>query len=238
MQGLKVEQDDLFFYGSLDGLVPEDDPFRRLDALLDFSWLRRETQHLYGSTGRPSIDPVVIAKLLLIAYLQGITSERELMRQVQVNLSFRRFLHYRLSEALPDHSCLTRSRQRLGETTIRRIFEHVLQLCLDAGLIGGELQTVDSTFVQANASLASLRPRLVEVEAQRFARQLFRLNPGPEDDHDEDEGASGSGTRRRGGLRRNDVYMSKTDPDAGIDRRGGGKSRLGYLVHYVVDRSR
>jgi transposase len=120
MQGEKLDQEDLFFYGSLDSLVPQDDPYRRLNSLLSLAWLRTETRHLYASTGRPSVDPVVIAKLLLIAYLQGITSERELMRQVQVNLSYRRFLHYRLSEALPDHSNLTRSRQRLGEKTIRR----------------------------------------------------------------------------------------------------------------------
>jgi transposase len=237
MQGEKLDQEDLFFYGSLDSLVPQDDPYRRLNSLLSLAWLRTETRHLYASTGRPSVDPVVIAKLLLIAYLQGITSERELMRQVQVNLSYRRFLHYRLSEALPDHSNLTRSRQRLGEKTIRRIFEYVLQLCLDAGLVGGELESVDSTFVQANASLSSLRPRLVEVEAERFTRQLFRLNPAEEDADEEEDKTPGGGGRRKK-LRRNDAYVSKTDPDAGIDRRGAGKSRLGYLVHYAVDRSK
>ena len=204
MQGEKLDQEDLFFYGSLDSLVPQDDPYRRLNSLLSLAWLRTETRHLYASTGRPSVDPVVIAKLLLIAYLQGITSERELMRQVQVNLSYRRFLHYRLSEALPDHSNLTRSRQRLGEKTIRRIFEYVLQLCLDAGLVGGELESVDSTFVQANASLSSLRPRLVEVEAERFTRQLFRLNPAEEDADEEEDKTPGGGGRRKK-LRRNDA---------------------------------
>ena len=233
MQGEKSAQGECFFIGSLDSLVPADDPFRRLEALLDLSWLRRETRALYSATGRPSIDPVVIAQLLLVAYLQGITSERELLRQVQVNLSYRRFLHYELSEMLPDHSCLTRSRQRLGEATVRKIFEYVLRLCLDAGLVGAELESVDSTFVQANASLASLRPRLVVAEAQRYTRQLFGADEDREGNDEQDGPPSGGGRRRR-----NDAVLSRTDPDAGLDRRRGIKSRLGFLVHFAVDRSR
>jgi len=236
MQGEKAEQEDMFFYGSLDSLVPQDDPFRRLDGLLDLSWLRQETRALYSSTGRPSVDPVVIAKLLLIAYFQGITSERELMRQVRVNLSYRRFVHYRLSEALPDHSALTRSRQRLGEDLIRRIFEYSLRLCIDAGLVGGDLESIDSTFVQANASLASLRPRLVEVEARTFTEKLFAVDAAS-DSTPPDDDRPGKGGKKRG-RRLNDLYVSKTDPDAGIDRRGNTKSRLGYLVHFAVDRTR
>jgi transposase len=231
MQGQRSSQDDLFYYGSLDSLVPQDDPLRRLDAILDLSWLHRETRDLYSSTGRPSIDPVVIAKLMLIAYLHGISSERELMRQVQVNLSFRRFIHYRLSEALPDHSNLTRSRQRLGQATLRKVFEHVLRLCLDAGLVGGELESIDSTFVQANASLKSLRPRLVPAEAERAAGQLFLVL----DSEGEDDDKPG---RPHKPLRRNDAVVSRTDPESGLDRRNGIKSRLGYLVHFAVDRSK
>ena len=231
MQGEKLDQDDLFYYGSLDSLVPQDDPLLRLDALLDLSWLRRETRFLYSSTGRPSVDPVVVAKLLLIAYLQDIDSERELMRQVQVNLSYRRFLHYRLSEALPDHSALTRSRQRLGEATIRKVFEYVLRLCLDAALVGEELQSVDSTFVQANASLASLRPRLVAVEARTYTEKLFAA------DSDEEEQENKPGTRSRG-RRRNEDFVSKTDPDSGVYRRKGLKSHLGFLVHFAVARGK
>lgn len=236
MQGEKDEQEELFFFGSLDSLVPDDDPYRRLDVLLDLRWLRRATHHLYSSTGRPSVDPVVIAKLLLIAYLQGITSERELMRQVQVNLSYRRFLHYRLGEALPDHSALTRSRQRLGEATVRRLFEYVLKLCIDAGLVGGELQSVDSTFVQANASLASLRPRLVFVEARTFTEKLFAADSSVEEEQDDnDDGPARGG---KDGRRRNDGYVSKTDPDSGLYRRRGLRSHLGFLVHFAVDRGK
>ena len=238
MQGKKLEQDEWFFYGSLEDLVPPDDPLRRLDAILDLAWLRRETRELYSNTGRPSVDPVVIAKLLLIAYLHGISSERELMRQVQVNLSYRSFLHYRLSERLPDHSNLTRSRQRLGEMTIRKVFEHVLSLCLDAGLVGGELQSVDSTFVQANASLSSLQPRLVAAEAERFTQQLFLVNPGEEEarEKDDHEGKPPAASAKTDRL--NDRYVSKTDPDSGLYRRKRGKSHLGFLVHFAVDRTK
>jgi transposase len=234
LQGEKAEQDDLFFYGSLDSLVPQDDPFRRLDSLLDLTWLRQETKSLYSYTGRPSIDPVVIAKLMLIAYFKGIASERELMRQVQVNLAYRRFIHYRLSEVLPDHSNLTRARQRLGETPIRKFFEYALRLCVDAGLVGGELQCIDSTFVQADASLRSLRPRLVEVEAKRATQHLFRLL---------DEQAGGDADdqeppKTKPPSRQSDYQVSRTDPDSGFYTRGGNKTKLGYLVHYAVDRTK
>jgi transposase len=231
MQGRKQEQEALFYFGSLDSLVPEDDPFRRLDAILDLSWLRRETRSLYSAVGAPSIDPVVIAKLMLILYFEGLGSERELMRQVQVNLSYRRFLHYGLSERLPDHSNLTRARQRLGEATIRKLFEYVLRLCLDAGLIGGRLQSIDSTFVQANASLSSLRPRLVAVEAERITKQLF----GGEGSVEEEDEQGGPPAKKR--RRRNDDYTSKTDPDSSLYRRQGIKARLGYLVHFAVDKT-
>lgn len=231
MQGQKAQQEGLFYYGSLDDLVPADDPYRRLDQLLDLSWARQETRALYSWTGRPSIDPAVIAKLLLIAYFEGITSERKLLRQVQVNLAFRRFLGYRLDEAVPDHSTLSRARYRLGQPFFRKLFEHVLRLCLDAGLVGGEHQSIDSTFVQANASLASLRPRLVPLAAQEFTERVFRENPVEEREEEAEAPAS-----RRGSGRRNDVCVSRTDPDCGLDRRGGGKARLGYLVHYGVDR--
>jgi transposase len=243
MQGDKQqEQDDLFYYGTLDGLVPQDDPYRRLDGLLDLDWLRRDTRSLYAYGGRPSIDPIVIAKLLLIAYLQGITSERELMRQVQVNLAYRRFLHYSLSARLPDHSSLTRSRQRLGEVTVRRMFEYVLQLCIDAGLVGGDLETVDSTFVQANASLSSLRPRLVEVEAQRFTERIFRLNAVQDDDaegHPLGEGASGRKTTRGRSKKppAHEALVSRTDPEAALYHRRGKGTHVGYLVQYAVDSS-
>ncbi len=229
MQGRKAPQQELFYYGSLDDLVPPDDLYRRLDQLVDLTWVRRETRALYSCTGRPSIDPVVIAKLLLIAYFEGIASERKLLRQVQVNLAFRRFLGYRLDEEVPDHSSLSRARSRLGQPLFRKLFEYVLRLCLDAGLVGGEHQSIDSTFIQANASLASLRPQLVPVAAQEFTEQVFRENPVPDGE---------AGGRRRSGRRRNDTFVSRTDPDSGLDRRGGGKARLGYLMHYGVDRLR
>lgn len=234
MQGEKQEQDEMFFYGSLRDLVPEDDLLRLIDALVDFTWLRRETRDLYSQTGRPSIDPVVIIKLLLIAYLHGIASERELMRQVQVNLAYRLFLHYRLSEALPDHSNLTRSRQRLGEPVVKQLFEQVLQLCVDAGLVGDELHSVDSTFVQANASLSSLEPRLVAQEAERFTHEVFLLNPQPESESDDDDQDQPSSPVVGKEERLNQRLVSRTDPDSGLSHKSRG---LGYSVHFAVDRA-
>ncbi len=231
MQGTKQEQDGLFFYGSLDSLVPADDRYRRLGALLDLSWVRRETARLYGWTGRPSVDPVVIAKLLIIAFFEDIASERELVRQAHLNLAYRRFLGYRLDEALPDHSSLSRARYRLGLRFFIRLFEYALGLCLDAGLVGGDQQSVDSTFVEANASLASLRSRTLSQTAEAFTRRFFQSNPAQEEPAAEEDPPP-----RRRRARRNDAVVSRTDPDCGLDRRRGTKGRLGYRVTYAVDR--
>src|SRR3972149_2434984 len=230
MQGEKPPQEPLFYYGSLDDLVPPDDRYRRLNQILDLAWVRRQTRTLYSGTGRPSIDPVVIAKLLLIAYFEGITSERELLRQVQVNLAFRRFIGYRLDEPAPAPPSLSRARYRLGQPFFRKLFEYVLRLCLDAGLVGGEHQAIDSTFVQANASLASLRPRLVPVAAQEFTERVFRENPV------EEEGAGAPGPPRKPTSTRNRDYVSRTDPDSGLMARKARTARLGYPVHYSLGR--
>ncbi len=88
MLGLHEPEFKLFYQVNLDQLVPEDDFYRVLECTVDVSFVRRRTAHLYSHTGRPSVDPQVIIKLLLIAYLEGVTSERQLMRQVQVNLAY------------------------------------------------------------------------------------------------------------------------------------------------------
>ena len=109
MQGSKSLEGQLFYYVSLEQLVPPDHLVRRLAEVLDISWIRRATSAAYSHTGRPSVDPIVIAKMMLLGFLYNISSERQLAREIQVNLAYRWYLGYDLNEAVPNHSVLSNS---------------------------------------------------------------------------------------------------------------------------------
>src|SRR6187551_1445973 len=127
------DQLELYMVGSLRQLVPDDHVLARVDRVLDLSWLRAEVGDLYcETTGRPGIDPEVAVRLMLAGFLLGIVHDRRLMREAAVNLAIRWFVGYGLHEALPDHSSLTRIRQRWGAERFRRIFERTVQACVAA----------------------------------------------------------------------------------------------------------
>ncbi len=144
---------------SLEELVPADHFYRHLDAALDLSFVRTWVQDCYAVGGRPSIDPVVFFKLQLIRFFEGLRSERKLMETVALNLAHRWYLGYHLDEPLPDHSSLTRIRERLGLSLFERFFAHVVELCQQAGLVWGAELFFDGTKVVANADADSLVPR-------------------------------------------------------------------------------
>ena len=144
---------------SLEDLVPEDNFYRRLEARLDLSFVRDLVWPLYARGGRPSVDPVVFFKLQLVMFFEDIRSERQLMGVVSDRLSLRWYLGYDLFEPLPDHSSLTRIRERYGLLTFRRFFERIVEECIEAGLVWGEEFFFDATKIEANASMESRIPR-------------------------------------------------------------------------------
>ena len=144
---------------SLEDLVPEDNFYRRLQEKLDLSFVRELVEDRYAPSGRPSVDPEVFFRLQLVMFHEGIRSERELMRIVSDRLSVRWYVGYDLHEPLPDHSSLTRIRDRFGLSVFREFFERIVQLCVEAGLVWGEELYFDATKVDANASLDSIAPR-------------------------------------------------------------------------------
>src|SRR5713226_2234326 len=149
---------------SLEDLVPPDHFYRHLERTLDLSFVRQFVQETYAGIGRPSIDPVVFFKLQLVMFFEGIRSERQLMRHAADRLSVLWCLGYDLGEPLPDHSSLTRIRERYGVDVFRRFFEAIVGQCQQEGLVWGKELYVDATKVEANASLDSLKPRFA-VEA-------------------------------------------------------------------------
>ena len=171
MMGLKAREVAARRTVSLEDLVPADDFYRHLDRVLDLAFVRDLVRDTYAPAGRPSIDPVVFFRLQLDPLLRGAAvASGSCLRVAADRLSLRWYLGYDLGERLPDHSSLTRIRDRYGLEVFRRFFEAVVERCQAAGLVWGRELYLDGTKVEANAALHSLRPRFV-VEAH--LRRLF-----------------------------------------------------------------
>ncbi len=171
MMGIKERACAPLPAGTLDDLVPVDHFYRRLEAQVDLAFVRDLVRDCYAARGRPSVDPVVFFKLQLILFFEGLRSERQLLAVVADRLSLRWYLGYALTERLPDHSSLTKIRERYGVDVFRRFFEAIVDRCQAAGLVWGRELYIDATQVDANASLDSLRPRFAVDE---HLRNLFQ----------------------------------------------------------------
>ena len=173
---------------SLEDLVPRNHFYRHLEAKLDLGFVREWALEFYAERGRPSIDPVIFFKLQLVMFFEGIRSERKLIEIASLNLAHRWYLGYALDEHLPDHSSLTRIRQRLGVEIFARFFEQIVDLCQEAGLIWGRELFFDATKVQANADLDSLVPRFSH-EAKAHVAEVFADDRAAQDVHPPTAGA-------------------------------------------------
>ena len=154
MGRLKSDQGQLFYEFRLGDAVPEDHMVRKIDTALDLSWLRSELAPHYSSMGRPSVDPELMIRMLVVGYVFAIRSERLICREVQVNLAYRWFCKLGIEDAVPDHSAFSRARnERFREGDIfRRVFERVVEACIAADLVGGEGFAVDASLIQADAN--------------------------------------------------------------------------------------
>ena len=154
MGRLKGDQSQLFYEFRLDDVVPDDHLVRDISAVLDLSWAHVELAPYYPKIGRPSIDPVLMIRLLIIGYVFGIRSERLLCREVKVNLAYRWFCGLSIEDAIPDHSAFSRARnERFRDSDIlRRMFERVVESCIAAGLVGGQGFAVDASLIAADAN--------------------------------------------------------------------------------------
>jgi transposase len=244
----------LYYQLSLDGLVPEDHLLRQISEAIDFSFIYPLARPYYSYTGQPSVDPIVLFKTLLVGYLYGITSERRLMREIQVNIAYRWFLGYDLDETIPDHSVLSKARVRFGMEVFEHFFKHSIELCQKAGLLSEGPVYVDTTLIQAAASMDSLRERSEGVRPplpiREYVKRLYTENvpvaqvesvscPVPPDTEPSD-GDIGVPPRYRrirpDGHRRkaNNELVSRTDPEATVVSRRGFDMHLAYKAHVAV----
>jgi transposase len=213
-------QEELFYAFNLDEIVPQDHLLRDIDRVLDLSKLREHLAPYYSHTGRPSIDPELMIRMLLIGYCCGIRSERQLCYEVTMNLAYRWFCKLSITDTVPDHSTFSKNRHgRFRESeAFRFVFEQVLQRCMDEGLIGAEGFAVDASVVKADASTQK---------------------------HHDDDDDWGSGSRaikeyldalvEDGSSSTPAKRISQTDPQARWTSAPGGPAYYAYSTNYLVD---
>ena len=154
MGRLNHDQGQLFYSFCLTDVVPDDHPVRAIAAVLDLTWVHAKLAPYYSRFGRPSIDPVLMIRMLIVGYVFAIRSERALCREVQVNLAYRWFCGLSIEDKVPDHSAFSRARnERFRDSDIfRHVFERIVETCIAAGLIGGEGFAVDASLIVADAN--------------------------------------------------------------------------------------
>src|SRR5688572_9595440 len=161
MMGRREDRQGQFLYEfNLDEVVPPDHLVRKIDAVLDLGWVHKELAPYYSHTGRPSIDPVLMIRMLIVGYVFAIRSERRICAEVQVNLACRWYCKLSVEDKIPDHSVFSRARhERFRESdALRRVFEGVVAMCIAARLVGGEAFSVDASLIKADVDKKKRAP--------------------------------------------------------------------------------
>ena len=187
MQGRQKLSSPLFVSGDLDKFVPQTHKLRKIAKSLDFSFIADLTKHHYCPTnGRTSIDPVVYFKMQILKYLYGIPSDRQLCDEVHVNMAYRWFLNLSIEDKEPDHSSMTKIRDRLGEELFQTVFERIVLQCKKVGLIAGKQMVSDATLIEADAAKDSLVLELkyntntLQVEPERISKTTHVSKTDPD----------------------------------------------------------
>ncbi|MGA8153740.1 MAG: IS1182 family transposase [Terriglobales bacterium] len=225
MMGQHDRSEALFYYFRLEDQVPETHLLRLIDKHISFAFVREKLKESYSETGRPSIDPELLLRILLIGYLYGITSERKLVEELRMHLAWRWFTGLGFDQEIPHHSTFSKNRHgRFQESKLfEQLFEQIVRQCMEVGLVKGEDLSVDGSFVEANAAKESRIPREQLAEAaevnqtvRQYLVELEQQNPVEEPVHQQDQ-------------------VSTTDPDSTYATKGGTPARLGYYDNYLVD---
>lgn len=228
MMGAALGQQDRLFYAfDLEAMIPEGHLLRRIDAVLDLSWLREELKPHYSPIGRPSVCPELMIRMLLVGYSYSIRSERRLCEEVELNLAYRWFCRLGLEDRVPDHSTFSVNRHgRFRESDIlRTVFEEVVCGCMEAGLVGGEGFAVDASVIEADASrFQRVAGASVDWSGEELSRRPIA----------EYVAALGS-TNPTTNPERPPKAMSPVDPSAAWTTRGRHKVMFGYSLNYLID---
>jgi transposase len=248
MLGRNRSEPALFQYVSVEELVPKNHFLRKVDAVLDLSFVREAVAECYSaSRGRPSVDPELALRMMLLGRLYDV-GDRELCDEIGMHVGMRWFCGMNLHDPVPDHSTLSKLKnERWAESGVfQRLFDEVIRQCSEAGLVSGRHLSGDGTQVRANASMQSLAPI---IETAQSSRDCDDPEHAPDGSAVEQKPAAlnlvSSETKEpqpRGGWKghgvkySNQTHRSTSDPDARLYRKGKGKeSKLSYLMHDLID---
>jgi transposase len=243
MMGHREGGQGQFFYSfDLDKVVPADHLVRRIGGVLDLGWVHKELAPYYSHTGCPSIDPVLMIRLLIVGYVFAIRSERRLCAEVQVNLAYRWFCKLGIEDKIPDHSVFCRTRhERFRESdALRRAFEGVVATCIAAGLVGGEAFSVDASLIKADVDKKKRVPGEQPItwpkpeEASRAVREYLAALDAAHSDEGSDDGDGGSSSGS-GGRSKLAKEVSLTDPQSAWVARRGMDPFFAYDANYLID---
>ena len=228
MGRLGRDQEQLFYSFCLEEVVPDDHQVRAIAAVLDLSWVYGELSPHYPVLGRPSIDPVLMIRMLILSYAFGLRSERLLCREVKVNLAYRWFCGLSIEDKIPDHSAFSRARnERFGDNDIfRRVFERVVEACISAGLVGGKEFAVDASLIVADANKQRsipgsewIKERNPETASRAVKEYMATL----------DDAAFGTATKVT------PKFVSPSDPAAQWTGAMRGPAFFAYSNNYLID---
>lgn len=217
----------------IENLVPQDHVLRKIDKYIDFSFIRELTKEYYClDNGRPGIDPVLLFKMLFIGYLFGCRSERQLVKDIEVNVAYRWFLGLGLTDNVPDHSTISQNRRRRfkGTDVFQKIFDEVVFQAIDLKMVNGKILYTDSTHLKANAN----KRKLVKIEVEKTPKEyLDELNKAV----DEDRINHGKKplNKKEHIPEIKEAKVSTTDPDSGYMQREGKPEGFSYLDNRTVD---
>ncbi|WP_226373479.1 IS1182 family transposase [Pectobacterium quasiaquaticum] len=222
---------------TLEELVPEDHLVRKIDAAIDFEFIRDTVTHLYcHNNGRPAIDPVRLIKMMLLGYLFGIPSERRLVKEIQVNVAYRWFLRMGLTEKVPDASTLSQNRIRRfnNSDVFQQIFDHIVEQALSQGMVNGRVLYTDSTHLKADANP---RKSVNELRPEGVSEYIDQLNAAVEADRKQHEKkplpAAKNKPENTAAVK--NTKVSTTDPESGFMHRDNKPQGFFYLDHRTVD---
>lgn len=211
--------------------IPKRHFYERLEALLDLSFVRELTASLYAEKmGRPSLDPVVFFKCMLVAFFENIVADLALEFRLADSLVIRKYLGYGLDERTPDESTLRKTRQLIPEEIFKAVFMQVLAQCAKRGMVHGRALGIDSTTVDANASMDSLVHKELNCTYDEFMVALKRQD-APEATRDEAKNAD----KNRAGKASNADWSSPIDPDARVMQHADKHTHLSYHIDATVD---
>ena len=225
MIGKMKRQPTLFVPGDIADFIPDDHILKRVDRVLDLSWLEQEVKECYcEDNGRTSVVPEAAVRLMLAGFFSGIVHDRKLMREAQVNIAMRWFAGYGLEDKLPDHSSLTRIRQRWGAQRFELIFKKTVEACAGAGLVSGETVHIDATLIRADVSWESL--------TRDWAETTLRQNQGCGEEPPPKDKKPGRPSKKKKRRKK----RSRTDPDATLTTsKKGFRMEPNYKQHTAVD---